>query len=380
MKTLNHIINAVLPSRNCKNNYPKICLTIIQAAHSVQSAIVCLEDGTYFYSIFHHYWIKPSSFELTIFIKACLVQLLGEEDGSEKKAIKGSTDQMPFSAMAYGAKQVEGKINFRNGTLDLGTMKLEAHDWNDFFCYVLPYSYDPNADCPLFSRYLDEVMPDKDAQKVLAEFVGYIFTDLKLEKAAFLYGAGRNGKSVFVEIIEALVGKDNVSHESLSDLCGSVGENHRANIIGKLLNTCSDVSPAASQGDVFKRLVSGEQISAKVLYKDVVTTDNYGRMLFCLNELPETKDHSDGYYRRMLIIPFKVQIPKSKVDPMLARHIISSELPGIMNWALEGRKRLVANNRFSDCSLIDKALEEYKDKGKKKPNVGLLLPPFFTKH
>ena len=127
----------------------------------------------------------------------------------------------------------------------------------------------------MFRRYLDEVMPEKKAQDVLAEYIGWLFIpELKLEKVLFLYGSGCNGKSVFVEIIEALVGKGNVSHESLSDLCGEYGANSRANLSGKLLNTCSDVAPNAFAGDLFKRLASREPISMKTLYKDVITTLN----------------------------------------------------------------------------------------------------------
>ena len=82
----------------------------------------------------------------------------------------------------------------------------------------------------MFMKYLDRVLLDEDAQKVLAEYIGWIFTPLKLEKCLFLYGSGKNGKSVFVDIVEALLGKENISHESLSDMCGENGDRSRANL------------------------------------------------------------------------------------------------------------------------------------------------------
>ena len=91
-----------------------------------------------------------------------------------------------------------------------------------------------------------------------------------------------------------------------------------ANVVGKLLNTCSDVAPNTFSGDIFKRIDSGELISAKILYRDIITITNYTRMIFCLNELPKTNNRSNGYFRRFLIAPFKVQIPKSRIDPKLA--------------------------------------------------------------
>ena len=102
-------------------------------------------------------------------------------------------------------------------------------------------------------------------------------------------------------------------------------------------------------------------------------------MVFFLYELPKTKDTSGGYYRRFLIIPFKYIIPKKKVDPLLAKKIIGSELPGIMNWVLEGWKRLVRQQAFTQSRILDKALEDYKRMtgGKKKSQYKLLLPPFY---
>ena len=102
----------------------------------------------------------------------------------------------------------------------------------------------------MFMKYLDRVLLDEDAQKGLAEYIGWIFTPLKLEKCLFLYGSGKNGKSVFVDIVEALLGKENISHESLSDMCGENGDRSRANLSGKLLNPCSDVDPNAFSGDI----------------------------------------------------------------------------------------------------------------------------------
>lgn len=158
------------------------------------------------------------------------------------------------------------------------------------------------------------------------------------------------------------MGKENISHESLSDLCGEYGSNSRSNLAGKILNTCSDVAPNAFAGDLFKRIASGEPISAKILYKDVTTLTDYAKMIFCLNELPKTNDTSNGFYRRFLIAPFNVQIPKNKINPNLAKDIISHELPGIMNWVLEGRERLRMNGKFTDSPVMNKILEEYRQR------------------
>ena len=359
-----------------KSEYHKICQEICLAALSTGHPFTSIHEEMYVFVGTHFESIDNC--EVKVFIKEAYGKLYGDPiAASKKELINGLASQLPYTTMALDVKQAMDKINFQNGTLDLNTMGVAKHDWKDYFRYVLPYDYDPKADCPMFKKYLNEVMPEKEAQDVLAEYIGWLFIpDLKLEKILFLYGSGCNGKSVFVEIVEALVGKDNVSHESLSDLCGEYGANSRANLAGKLLNTCSDVAPNAFAGDLFKRLASQEPISMKTLYKDVITTDEYAKMLFCLNELPKTNDISNGFYRRFLIAPFKVQIPKSKIDPELSKKIIAQELPGIMNWVLEGRERLLRNKRFTESPVMNRVLDEYKSRNAKKKQ-SLLLPPFF---
>lgn len=376
---LDYIIGTIHPQPDFaskeKRGHHEICYKIYQAAQNAGYPFVSINEEMFLFTGTHLESIDNNT--VKVFIKHAYQKLCDDPiAASKKETINGLVSQLPYTAMSLNVKQAVDKINFKNGTLDLRTMAFGNHNWQDYFRYVLPYVYNPKDDCPMFRKYLNEVMPEKEARDVLAEYIGWLFIPgLKLEKILFLYGSGCNGKSVFVEIVEALVGKDNISHESLSDLCGEYGANSRANLVGKLLNTCSDVAPNAFAGDLFKRLASQEPISAKILYKDVITTDEYARMLFCLNELPKTNDASNGFYRRFLIAPFNVQIPKSKIDPELSRKIIASELPGIMNWVLEGRQRLVKNKRFTESPVMNRALKGYSSRNIKQKCV-LLLPPF----
>ncbi len=101
-------------------------------------------------------------------------------------------------------------------------------------------------------------------------------------------------------------------------------------------------------------------------------------MIFCLNELPKTNDRSDGYFRRFLIVPFKVQIAKSKIDPKLTQKIISAELSGIMQWVLEGMRRLIKQQGFTESKLCQRELENYRN-GKNKNEISLILPDGYQK-
>jgi putative DNA primase/helicase len=250
-------------------------------------------------------------------------------------------------------------INLQNGTFEIkpegGFIRKFRHE--DFITYQLPFDYKPGANASLFNSYLQRVLPDKERQKVLAEFLGYIFTQsIKLEKCLLLYGSGANGKSVFFDIINALLGKENVSNCSLADLNK---EYNRAMLGYKLLNYGSEIKGNA-ESDIFKQLVSGEPIQACRKYCDPFIMRNYAKLCFNCNELPKDVEHTEAYFRRFLIIPFDVTIPEDERNPQLAQEIIQSELSGVFNWILEGLSRLMAQGNFSKCEAIKQQIVNYK--------------------
>jgi putative DNA primase/helicase len=227
----------------------------------------------------------------------------------------------------------------------------------DGLTYQLPFEYQEGANCEFFQEYLDRVLPDKDLQDILAEFIGYIFTkDLKLEKCLLLYGNGANGKSVFFEIINALLGSENVSNFSLGHLAE---EHNRALIATKLLNYGSEIKGGINS-DIFKQLASGEPVQCRMKYGNSFMIRDYARLCFNCNELPREVEHTEAFFRRFLIIPFEVTIPEEERDPELAVDIITYELQGVFNWVLEGLKRLLFNRNFTYSEKVQQTVTTYK--------------------
>lgn len=272
-----------------------------------------------------------------------------------------------FQAKAFFEKpQSNGKdivINLLNGSFEVTphSIKLKPFDRKDFLTYQLDFNYDPKASCPFFYRYLNRSLPDKESQKVLAEFIGSVFiknSSLKLEKVLILWGGGANGKSLFSEIIMALLGRQNVSSYTLQSLTNENGY-HRANIADKLLNYCSELTSEMNEG-LFKQLASGEPVEARLPYKEPVIITDYAKLVFNANELLAFKEYSEAVFRRLLLIGFNVTIPEDERDPALANKIISTELPGVFNWVLEGLSRLLEHKRFSTSKSSSELLEEYK--------------------
>ncbi|MDW7691472.1 phage/plasmid primase, P4 family [Flammeovirgaceae bacterium SG7u.111] len=255
-------------------------------------------------------------------------------------------------------------INLQNGTFEISPKGNHLRQFNraDFITYQLPFEYNCEAKAPLFEKYLNRVLPDKERQKVLAEYLGYLFikhgSRLKLEAALVLYGTGANGKSVFYEVVNALVGPENISSYSLEELTDNSGY-YRAMISNKLVNYASEIN-GRLQTDMFKKMVSGEVMPARLPYGKPMQLKQYAKFIFNCNELPKDVEHTNAYFRRWLIIPFDVTIPKEKQDSELHSKIIKDELSGVFNWVLEGLNRLLKQKKFTYCDASNQAIEKYK--------------------
>lgn len=257
-------------------------------------------------------------------------------------------------------------INLQNGTFEITAegMKLRPFDRSDFLTYQLPFAYDPDAEAPVFDQYINRVLPDIERQRVLSEYLGFVFIKhgnkiLKEEKALILYGSGANGKSVLFDVYNALLGSENVSNYSLQSLTNDSGY-HRAKLANKLVNYASEINRKL-ETDVFKQLVSGEPVEARLPYGQPLILKQYAKLIFNCNALPKDVENSNAYFRRFLIIPFDETIPEHEQDKNLHTKIIENELSGVFNWVLKGLHRLLAQKGFSSCAAAEDALQEFKD-------------------
>jgi putative DNA primase/helicase len=335
---------------------------VLRLARENGFGIAIKDDCVYSYN--GQYWQPIDDGELTDFLGTA-AEIMGVEkfDARHYQFRKELHEQFKTSSRLERTPNPDQVlINLVNGTLVLnGTPQQKPHDSADGLAYILNYPYDPRATAPRFMKYLSEVLPDPAAQRVLAEFLGYVFiknSTLKLEKALLLYGPGANGKSVMFEIVRALLGNENLSSYSLGSLTNESGY-YRAEIGNKLANYASEIN-GNLEAARFKALVSGEPIEARRPYGQAFILTDYARLIFNTNELPRDVEHSLAYFRRFLIIPFSVTIPEERQDKELAKHIIQEELPGVFNWVLTGLQRVLLQRSFSPCDLADRELAKFR--------------------
>lgn len=348
-----------------KNHYLILCIEQLLKIAIVNKWGLCKKNG-FIYLYNGSYWNEIDKERFQSFLGNVALQMGVEKFKGKIHTFKDELFKQ-FMADAY-LPTPKGKlnsilINLLNGTFEITPTKKELRNFEqkDFITHQLPFEYVPEATAPMFQKYLNEVLPDKDKQRIFAEYCGYIFIKpsvLKLEKVLILFGNGANGKSVFFEILNALLGSENISNYSLQSLTNDNGY-FRAKIGNKLVNYASEIN-GKLETDNFKQMASGEPIEARLPYGDPFILTEYAKLIFNCNELPKDVEHTKAYFRRFLIIGFDVTIAEEKQDKQLPNKIIKKELSGVFNWILQGLDRVLEQKNFSKCEAVDNARSDYE--------------------
>jgi putative DNA primase/helicase len=231
-----------------------------------------------------------------------------------------------------------------------------------FTTNLLPYDYDPEAKCPRFLKYLDEVfIGDADTISCVQEAVGYAFYKSIPKPALFCFiGGGGNGKSVFIDTLTNLFGTENASSVSLNLLSK---EYYLLDLFGKMINVSGETpTRRLLNTDLLKAVVAGDLVTARKPYEGPTKFKPFAKHFLAMNEAPVIEDSSYGMWRRLYIINFPRRFKEQEMDVHLTERL-KTELSGIFNWALEGFKRLRDRDfRFEESSSMKESKQSYKNK------------------
>ena len=238
-------------------------------------------------------------------------------------------------------ERLEGLLNVGNGMLDIKSKKLRKHDPDYFFTYKLDHSYDPHADCPKWKAYLENIFEDNpELVDISAEIFGYCILggDPFIHKAFVLLGTGGNGKSTWLSVLQELIGKRNFSSVSMKLIDKPFSA---VQIQNKLCNITDESPKSIIDSEAFKAITGGGYITAAFKGRDEFTFKPNCRLLFSANHMPKFNDSSAGMLRRFYFIPFNKSFLGRKAKKGIHLEFMD-ELPGILNWALEGLERLLS--------------------------------------
>jgi P4 family phage/plasmid primase-like protien len=256
-----------------------------------------------------------------------------------------------------------------NGIVDIDALVAGQDDYilpnspSWFSMVSLPYAFDAEAICPRWEAFLEHNLEmDPERIKVLQEWAGYLLMpDTGEQRFLINVGEGANGKSVLTSALSAMLGEENVSNVPL-EVWGD--RFSRTDTLGKLLNAagdCGEIDKAAE--GYIKSFTSGDRMFFDRKGVSGLNCRPTARLMISCNNLPRFSDRSDGIWRRMLLIPWRVQIDKLRRIKGMDKTDWwqdSGELPGIFNWAIAGLHRLRSQKAFSESAVMEVALSEYK--------------------
>ncbi|HEV2501463.1 MAG TPA: phage/plasmid primase, P4 family [Mesorhizobium sp.] len=245
--------------------------------------------------------------------------------------------------------------------------ELREHRQADMITKLIEVEWLPDVkhETPAFTTFLHQVQPDPEIRQFLKRFAGYLLTGLTVEQVMlFFYGAGRNGKSTYLDLLCFILGDYAVtlSIESFS------GDNKRgggeatpdlARLPGARLVSASEPEANVKLKDaLIKTLTGGEKIPVRRLHKDFFEVDPHFKIILSGNHKPRVDDDSDGIWRRLLLVPWMIQIDKAKVDKALSSKL-RKEAVGVFAWMVEGALEYL-NCGLETPKQVTAASEEYR--------------------
>ncbi len=254
-------------------------------------------------------------------------------------------------------------INVKNGLLHIYTRKLIPHTPDFVSLIQYPVVYDPEAKCPVWENCVKDWMSGPESEEkttLLKQFCGYILTSsMFYDRALFMVGDGGNGKSTFIDTISLVIGKDATSHIDLEGLYGQFG---MQGLVGKRLNIIEEVHGNYYQSNKLKKLISGEQVTIDMKYKEQFTFRPQAKFVFSVNQLPRVDDTSTATERRICAVHFRNNYRKNPNFKLRSSFgLLAQELSGILNWMIEGAIDLAEKENFIITKEQTNMLNEYRE-------------------
>ncbi len=235
------------------------------------------------------------------------------------------------------------------GNCALNTLTGECQDYDpDHVAFSkLSVKHVPGAQCPVWMEFLEFTLEEDDRMS-LQELFGYcLVKGYPYHAAWFLLGSGLNGKGTSMDILRAMLGRGNCSAVPLQE----VNERfYSHDLYNKYANISGDTSPRAlCDASMYKMLTGGDEIRVEQKGKDAFDFVNHAKIISSMNELMKSDDQTDGFFRRFVLIRFTKNITTERIREKdgFEQEIINNEMPGVLNWAIEGLKRVRTQGGFS---------------------------------
>ena len=257
-------------------------------------------------------------------------------------------------------------FNCINGTLNLKSGILQSHNRNDYLTKITYVKYDPAADAPIFTAFLERAMQgNQDMIRFLQRAIGYSMTgDTGEECLFFIYGEGRNGKTKFLESLGRIFGDYSSwasSDSFMEQKYGNTVRNDLAALAGVRFAPTEETADGKALSEAMvKKLTGGGAIQARFLYSDFFEFAPQFKIWLASNNKPIIRGDEVAIWDRIHLIPFTVYIPPEERDKALASKL-AAEGPGILRWAVEGCLEWQRRGGLFPPTEVQEATEDYRN-------------------
>lgn len=299
------------------------------------------------------------------------------------------TEARPYLARPLGALDADPlSISVANGTVrfvktqepdpecpDPDTVRTRTvwrfsilpHARADLITKLAPAFHCPSARAPVFEAFLTRIMPDPEVRGFLQRWFGYCLTALTVEQAfCIFYGGGKNGKSTLVDIISHVMGDyaTTVPVMSLVTDQNRKGSEATPDLIrlpaARFVRSAEPKEGLPLDESFIKDATGGEPINVRRLHHEFIEVYPLFKLVISCNNKPRIYGSDDGIWRRVMLVPFEVQIPEGERDKSLPVKL-QRELPGILNWMIEGALDYLTRGSLSPPEKIMAATQEYRN-------------------
>ncbi len=283
----------------------------------------------------------------------------GNTSVAKRYTVTATRDALAATVLLEGLPTSSHLIGLENGLLDTRTGELVPHSPAHFTLGCSAFGYDPQADCPEWLRFIGQVYPDDpETVALVQEWMGYCLTlDTRQQKILLMVGPKRSGKGTIARVLRELVGGDVCASPTINGLGSHFGLQA---LIDKKLAIVSDARVAAKSNNTQPAIENMLRISGE----DAITIDRKHighwngtlptRLMVMTNLLPGLFDEGGALASRFLIAEHRVSF-FGKEDVGLTDRLLA-ELPGILNWALAGLRRLWERGHFVQPARADEAM------------------------
>lgn len=310
-----------------------------------------IEESNQFLLFNGKFWERATQSQITDLFQHWLI-----EKDKKSNIYKSIIEDLKYTkSIALKEEQINNEphlLNLNNTIINVKEQKAILHSPDYYFDYVLDYDYDPTADCPMFKKLLKEYsFDDENWIKAIQEIGGYtLLGELPFQKMFWFFSnTGRNGKGTILRVLHSLLGnklvRPDFDTKQLKD-----NKFYKLDLIGKRLIYSGDMENQIYALNALKSLTGGDMQVSDVKFSNFEMFPVYGKIIFSMNNLPAIKDdeNKEPLRKRILFLEFFYQINNPNTD---IEKILENERSGIFNFFLQGLKRLLECEKFTETAI-----------------------------